>query len=155
MTDSAHQHLDRFVGTWTTEATHPQMPGVVVHGTATFEWLEGEHFLIQRARTDHEDFPDSIAIIGITGTDRVDPRNTGDAEARLRMSYFDSRGVSRVYDVGVDDTTLRFSRMASGFSQRFVGTLANNGDTLAGRWQLCEDDKNWRDDLEITYRRNV
>lgn len=153
MTDTAHHHLARFVGSWTTEATHPQMPGVVVHGTADFEWLEGEHFLIQRARTDHKDFPDSIAIIGITGTDRVDPKKTGDAEARLCMSYFDSRGVSRVYDVNVDADTLRFSRTAPELSQRFVGTLTDNGNTLAGRWQMCEDDKHWRDDLAITYRR--
>jgi hypothetical protein len=26
--------LDRLVGTWMTEATHPAMSGVVVHGTA-------------------------------------------------------------------------------------------------------------------------
>jgi hypothetical protein len=37
--------LNRLVGTWTTEATHPAMPGVVVHGTVVVEWLEGERFL--------------------------------------------------------------------------------------------------------------
>ncbi len=30
------------MGTWTTEGTHPAVPGVVVRGTATIEWLEGE-----------------------------------------------------------------------------------------------------------------
>ena len=37
------------VGDWTTEATHPMMPGVVVHGTMVAEWLEGERFLSLRA----------------------------------------------------------------------------------------------------------
>ena len=55
--------LNRLVGGWTTEATHPMMPGVVVRGTADVKWLEGERFLIVRARTDHPDFPDSISII--------------------------------------------------------------------------------------------
>jgi len=55
--------LDVLIGTWKSEATHPLFDSVVAGG-ATFEWLEGEHFLIQRARNDHELFPDSISIIG-------------------------------------------------------------------------------------------
>ena len=56
----------RLVGEWTTEATHPGVPGTVVHGTARVEWLEGQQFLILRSRSDHPDFPDSISIIGDT-----------------------------------------------------------------------------------------
>lgn len=48
--DPRRDPLKRLVGTWTTEATHPAMPGVVVHGTAVAEWLEGERLLILRAR---------------------------------------------------------------------------------------------------------
>ena len=40
------------------------MPGVVVHGTAVIEWLEGERFITHRARTDHPNFPDSLSVIG-------------------------------------------------------------------------------------------
>src|SRR5262245_44955107 len=92
--------LDRFVGSWTTEATHPAIPGLVVHGTVVVEWLEGERFLIHRARTDHRDFPDSISIIGFTDADRVEPgaRSTSGGK-QLTMHYFDSRGVFRVYQV--------------------------------------------------------
>jgi hypothetical protein len=149
--------LDRLVGTWTTEATHPAMPGVVVRGTAIIEWLEGEKFLIQRARNDHPDFPDSIAIIGYTEQDRVDPARAPEpspADQRpLTMHYFDSRGVFRVYDTRIDSQALRFQRMAPGFSQRFTGTLADGGDTIDGLWQMSEDDASWTDDLKITYRR--
>jgi hypothetical protein len=31
--------------------------------------------------------------------------------------------------------------------------LANGGETIDGRWQLCEDDVNWNNDLPVTYRR--
>lgn len=154
----ALEELRRLVGSWTTTATHPALPGVVVHGTAVVEWLEGERFLIHRARSDHPDFPDSISIIGITGHDRVErgQRNTDPAAADepcLCMHYFDSRGVSRLYRISVDDTGWRIWRDAPGFSQRFLGTFADSGETIAGSWEVCEDDASWTGDLQITYRR--
>jgi len=149
--------LNRLVGTWATTATHPACPGLVVHGTAEITWLEGERFLIQRARTDHADFPDSISIIGVIGRDRAgDARGLGSdlaTESRLSMSYFDSRGVSRIYEVSIDGGVWRLWRDAPGFSQRFTGTFAESGDTIAGRWQVCEDDVHWKGDVEIDYRR--
>ena len=69
------------------------------------------------------------------------------------MHYFDSRGVFRVYEVSIDDESWRLWRNAPGFSQRFTGTFADGGDAIVGRWQLCQDDVRWDDDLEITYRR--
>jgi hypothetical protein len=157
MTERPLEQLNRLVGTWTTEATHPALPGLIVHGIAVIEWLEGERFLIHRARIDHADFPDSISIIGITDRDRVENAPTDDpaaaTELRLAMHYFDSRGVFRVYDVSVDDQAWRLWRDAPGFSQRFTGTFADRGDTIAGHWQLCRDDITWNDDLQITYRR--
>jgi hypothetical protein len=148
--------LSRLLGTWTTEATHPAMPGVVVHGTVVVEWLEGEHFLIHRSRTDHPDFPNAISIIGASDQDRVDEHTraiAADSKQRLTMHYFDQRGVFRLYDASVDDKAWRFWRDSKGFSQRFVGTFADGGKTIRGVSQLCRDDEHWQDDLQITYRR--
>jgi hypothetical protein len=150
------QRLDRLVGSWTTEATHPAAPGVLVRGTADIEWLEGRRFLISRTRTDHPDFPDAISIIGFTDRDRVHgaPASSSTADgSRLSMHYFDSRGVSRVFDVSIDNQEWRFWRDAPGFSQRFTGTITDGGDTIVGRSQLCQDDIHWNDDLAVTYRR--
>jgi hypothetical protein len=149
-TEPTLQALNRLVGTWTTEATHPAFPGVVVHGTASIEWLEGERFLIHRARTDHPDFPDSISIVGFMDRDRAD---SAPSASQLTMHYFDSRGVFRVCAAAIDEVSWRIARDAPGFSQRFIGTFVDGGDTIAGRWQACEDDVHWADDLEITYRR--
>ena len=155
--EPALKALDKLVGTWTTEATHPAFPGAIVRGTVAVEWLEGERFLIHRARTDHPDFPDSISIIGSTERDRVDNEAGTDPPAAeeppLSMHYFDSRGVFRVYGVSIDDQSWRIWRNAPGFSQRFHGTVTDGGDTIVGRWQLCKDDVHWHDDLQITYRR--
>jgi hypothetical protein len=148
--------LSRLVGTWTTELSHPGSPGLDVHGTAAVEWLEGERFLVHRARTDHADFPDSISVIGATDRDRVDDASNDPVgtELSLSMHYFDSRGVFRVYEAGVDDEAWRLWRDAPGFSQRFTGRFVDGGDTIAGQWELCRDDVVWEPDLQITYRRN-
>jgi hypothetical protein len=150
--------FNRLIGTWTTESTHPAMPGVLVRGTAVFEWLEGERFLILRAHNDHADFPDSISVLGNTASDRVESGErvvAASAEAkRLHMHYYDSRGVFRDYEAGIDAIALRLQRLAPGFSQRFTGTFTDDGDTIDGIWQVCEDDRTWADDLKIIYRRS-
>src|SRR5207253_3501331 len=128
--------LDRLVGTWSTDATHPEVPGVVVHGTVVIEWLEGERFLIHRARTDHPDFPDSVSIIGFTERDRVDNRPDSDpavaSESPMSMHYFDSRGVFRVFDVSIDDEAWRLWRDAPRFSGRGPARSASRRASVAG-----------------------
>lgn len=143
--------LAHLLGRWTTEATHPMMPGVVVHGTADVEWLEGEQFLIIRSRTDHPDFPDAMSVIGDDAQDRADDKAENHPPA-LCMHYFDSRGVFRRYEVSADDKAWRWWRESPGFSQRFTGTYADGGNTIIGVSQLRQK-ADWEDDLKITYRR--
>src|ERR1043165_1079957 len=106
-------------------------------------------------RTDHADFPDALSVIGDDEQDRVDDAApTHDhGEPRLRMHYFDSRGVFRLYQVSADEHAWRFWRDSPGFSQRFTGTFSDDGDTIVGVSQLRQDDDRWTDDLKITYRR--
>jgi hypothetical protein len=145
--------LGRLIGNWTTEATHPAMPGVVVRGSVVAEWLEGNQFLIQRSRNEHPDFPDAISIIGVTDRDRVNAAPAHAAQTALTMHYFDSRGVFRVYQVAIDSSAWTIWREAPGFSQRFKGTFAADDSSIAGLWQLNEDGSHWNDDLRIDYRR--
>lgn len=147
--DETLRKLDRMVGRWTTDATHPAMPGVVVHGTLTVEWLEGDTFLIQRSTTDHPDFPHAIAILGFTGAETAGA--VKDA-ARLTMQYFDSRGVHRVYEAAVDAAGLRISIDAGGMAQRITYTFVGD-DRIEGRAKMREGDQTWRDDLAIDCRR--
>jgi hypothetical protein len=127
--------LNRLVGSWTVEATHPMTPSPV-SGRSTFEWLEGEHFLLQRSQLDHPDFPDSLWVVG-----------EGAAH------YFDSRGVRRVYESSLSDGVWRMSRDEPEFSQRFEGSFSEDGDTFSGLWQLSRDGETWDDDAEFVYRR--
>lgn len=133
----------RLTGEWTSEATHPAIPGIVVDGTASIEWLEGERFLIWRAREDHPDFPDSISILG-------------DTEG-LRWHYFDSRGVHRLFDLTVTGDGLEIGREVPASSEDFSQTLrivfADDDRTMTGLSRLSHDNETWNDDLAITYRR--
>jgi hypothetical protein len=130
------------IGEWTTEMTHPMVEDTVVRGRTTFEWLEGGLFLIQRAVNEHPDFPDSLSVIGVM-----------EGENDLSMQYFDSRGVHRVYAIGFDGRELTLERDAPGFAQRGSAKLSDDGSTLAGVWELNEDDHGYREDLAFTYRR--
>lgn len=132
--------FDPLVGEWVSEATHPMFPSTVVTGRMTYEWLEGDRFLVQRSSMDHPDFPDSISVIGF-------------AEDELVSHYFDSRGVFRIYRVAMEDRTLVIWRDAPGFSQRLEARLSEDGRTLGGTWQLSRDDETWGDDLAIKFTR--
>ena len=138
-----HPELDGFdalIGEWTTEATHRLFPSLVVHGESTFEWLEGGHFLIQRSRNEHPDFPDALAVFGAH-------------DGELLMHYYDSRGIYRVYETSMRDGVWRVSRDVPGFAQRLTGTLEDEGQTIVCVAELCEDGSTWVHDLALTYRR--
>ena len=130
------------IGEWMIEMTHRMLPNTVVRGRATYEWLEGGRFLIQHSVNEHPDIPDSLSVIGVM-----------EGENELSMQYFDSRGVHRVYSIRFDGTELTLERDAPGFAQRGGARLNEDGSSLAGVWQLNEDDQGYRDDLAFTYRR--
>ena len=130
----------RLIGRWTVEGAHPLLPGDVIRGQVTFEWLTGRQFVIQRSHYDHPDIPDAITIIDAAG-------------GQPSMHYFDRRGVSRVYAVSLDEDRWRFWRDDPGFGQRFTGVFSDDGDTITGQGEMCRDGSNWEPDLALTYRR--
>jgi len=134
------QPLDALVGEWTSEATHPALPGLVVAGRATVAWLEGERYLLQRTQFDHPDFPDALSVLGET-------------DEGLVCHYFDSRGVHRVYRLGLDDGVWRLWREEPGFNQRFAGTFEDGGNRIVGIWEFSPDGSDWKHDVEVTFVR--
>ena len=140
--ESGLQGWHRFIGRWETEGAHPMLPGEPIRGTSTFEWLDGQRFVIWRSHYDHSQIPDAITIIGVT-------------DGQLSMHYFDYRGVYRVYAVSLDQARWRYWRDAPApdFSQRFTGTFSDDGNTITGRGQLSQDGSTWEDDLALNYQR--
>jgi hypothetical protein len=138
--DLALDQLDALVGEWDTAATHPMIEGVV-SGRSTFEWLTGRRFLIHRSEIQPGQVPSAIWIVG-----------GDDTRGTWPMHYFDSRGVTRVYQMTFEGGLWKFWREHPGFSQRFTGSFEDGGRTIRGLSELNETGT-WKPDLAITYRR--
>jgi hypothetical protein len=82
----------------------------------------------------------------------VDTRGDA-ANGTYYQLYSDERGVCRVYEMTIGDGRWTLSRTGEPFAQRFTATISDDGDTMAGRWELAEDGMNFTTDFELTYRR--
>jgi len=120
------------IGEWKTTGTHPYLPGITLHGRSSFEWIEGGAFILWRSEMDDERFPKGTAILG-----------SDDATGEFFMIYFDSRKISRKYDVSIQENTLRWWRTTADFSQRFTWALADNDDSIVQRGEMCKDGSTW------------
>jgi hypothetical protein len=134
--------LGILVGTWTTVGTHALVPGTTFHGRTTFSWIEGGAFLAMHSQVDEPEIPSGIAIIG-----------SDDATGEYSMLYFDERGVSRRYETRLEGNEWRWWREAAEFSQRFVGTISTDRQTIVSRGEYSRNGGPWEPDLALTYRR--
>jgi len=130
------------IGNWNTTGTHGPSPETILHGRASFEWLEGGAFLLMRSEVDDPRFPSTIAIFG-----------SDDSEEEYFMLTFDERGVSRKYEVTLHDNTWRWWRNAPDFFQRYEGMIIDGGNTIIGKGELSKDGLSWEKDLDLTYKR--
>jgi hypothetical protein len=146
--DQAVSPLAAFIGEWRMEATFKDIPAIDAGASVVFEWLPGERFLIERWEVPVPEAPDGIAIIG------ADPGSHGN----YLQHYFDSRGVARVYKMSFGDGTWKLWRDSPDFSpldfsQRYVGTLSDDGTTISGAWEICRPGATWEHDFALTYTR--
>ena len=135
--------LEALVGEWTMEVV---MPGSedVLPGAMSVEWLDGGGYLIQRTTMEDPRFPRTIAAIG--------PDRSGEL---IVQHYFDSRGVARVYEITLENATLRLSRDDEDFAQRYTGRFSDDGSAVEGAWERTQDDGTWMHDFDLVYRRKT
>lgn len=139
--------LGRLVGTWELEPSiGGQSPG---KSSATFEWIEGGAFLLQRSMAEWTDPgwvksapKTSQAVIGFD-----------DTTMEITQLYADDRGVTRIYRGTLTEEQWLLERSAPGFHQRFIGEFRDDGRTIDGRWEVSPDGSNWELDFPIIYRR--
>lgn len=136
--------LRGLVGTW---GMTVDIPGAEnVRGQVVFEVL-GE-ILVQRITVPMPEAPDSCSVI-VTAED-----------GGYVQHYFDSRGVARLYAMTFDGHTWTLERTTPDFSpldfsQRFVGTLSDDGTTIDGEWRASNDGQQWQRDFGLTYTREA
>lgn len=137
------EDLELFVGQWRMTPSFATNASGAPHTLTTFEWLAGKRFLIQRWKVEHPDAPDGIAIIGFDM-----------AKTAYLQHYFDSRGVARVYEMGLADNVWTLQRIAEhpDFSQRFIGHIREGGRSIVGSWASSDDEgASWSPDFDLTY----
>jgi len=138
----AMERLSPLVGEWSMQTSlGPAL------GHASFEWALGGQYLLERTEVpDVPEAPDGLAIIG------VDPQGS------FLQHYYDSRGVTRLYSMTFEDGTWTLLRDKPDFtplefSQRYVGQLSPDADTIDGRWEVAEDGADWRLDFTLVFHR--
>jgi hypothetical protein len=113
----------------------------------SWEWLGQSDLLLQRWSVPIEEAPDGLAVIG-----------WDDERATYLQHYFDDRGVVRVYELSLVDGELTLKRTTPDyspldFSQRYVGTLADDHSRIEGAWYIAHDHVTWQKDFDLVYTR--
>jgi hypothetical protein len=138
--EQALRELEPLIGEWTLEAKWPN--GETWPGRATFEWLDSGAHLLQHGTLDHPQAPANVSVIGCDG-----------ANGTYYQLYSDERGVCRVFQMTIGNGELKLWRDGAPFSQRFIATLSDDGNTITGRWEIAEDGKNYRPDFDLSSRK--
>jgi hypothetical protein len=148
--DPAIRRLAALVGEWSMVPEFDEAPQADSGARVHFEWMPGNRFLLQRweiPALDPREMPASgIAVIG------ADPESPGN----FLQHYFDSRGVARVYKMSFREGVWKLWRDSPDFSpldfsQRYTGTLSDDGQTISGAWEICHDGTTWEHDFDLTY----
>jgi hypothetical protein len=92
--------LDRLLGTWDFTMHHSGMAEPVT-GRQRFERVLDGAYVLLNWTYDHPDFPDAMALLS--------PES---------MYYFDVRGITRLFDLQIDQTGWSMVRLDPEFSQR-------------------------------------
>jgi hypothetical protein len=138
------EQLQPLVGQWTIEPVFPgaEPPTPGDRGHTVFEWGPERAFLIQRWEVPIEGPPDGVAIFAFA-----------EQGGALVQHYFDSRGVVRRYETGIDAGIWSLRKLSAGFAQRFRGEFSTDGKTIEGVWEKADDGSTWEHDFELVYRR--
>jgi hypothetical protein len=134
--------LSDLAGEW--ELTVDLPGGEDVRGHVVFDVMRD--VLVQRTTVPVPEAPDSCCVVLRSG------------DGGFVQHYFDSRGVARLYEMTYDGRTWTLERTKPDmspldFCQRFVGTVSDDGSTIAGEWHSSADGQQWTRDFGLAYTR--
>ncbi len=104
------------------------------------DWLEGGAFLAMYMGNKPPHTPDALWLIS---RDESTPNYT--------VLYYDTRKVSRVYEMSFSEGIWKMWRNSPGFSQRFEAKCSDDNSTIMGRWEKSSDGSTWEHDFDVTY----
>ena len=127
--------LEPLIGQWTLRV--PEFSDD--EARVTFEWLESGAFLRIHSAPPPP-IPTAVQLI-----------SRDDATGTYTVLYYDSRGVSRVYQMTFEHPTWKIWRNAPGFDQRFTATLSPDARTIEATWEKSLDNATWQHDFNLIY----
>lgn len=133
------------IGKWKTEVSNASFlddQKEVIKGKASFKWFGDKSFVVLRSKTTTTKVvgpPKAVAVM-----------NLDDTNHQGSMIYYDERGVSRIYQMGIRGNTWKLRRTQTGFSQKFEGIISRDKKTIKAAW-FVKEKKTWRHDFDIVY----
>ncbi len=140
--EQALQRLEPLIGKWTLEAIGSDGQPWPGEAGTTFEWHDSGRHVVERSHVDMPEAPDGVCVIGCDA-----------ANGTYWQLYSDDRGVCRVYEMSIDESSWKLWRSGEPFAQRFTATFEDGGDTIRGRWEIAEDQEHFETDFDLIYRR--
>jgi hypothetical protein len=132
-------------GGWEMELSNASFlpsPSDTAKSPASVTWEQEGAFLVTHMGDKQQGTPTATWLIG---RDESAPTYT--------VLYFDARKVSRVYSMSFTDNEWRMWREAPGFSQRFVGIVSPDRNTITAHWEKSFDGTTWEHDFDVMYKR--
>lgn len=138
--------LDFFIGTWTVEIIHPHLRPAPIVGETRFEWLD-DSYVIQHTQIEQPEFPNSTIIYDWNAS-----------TDHYVQHYFDSRGVTRLYEMSFETGVWKLWREKPDFSpldffQRFNGQIDGTGNVIESSWEQSENGITWEHDFRLTFKK--
>jgi hypothetical protein len=118
---SALQRLDKLIGTW-------EISGGA-GGKVTYEWMEGEYFLLQHV--DLEQNGMRIMGVEIIGHER---KFGEEPSEHIKSRFYDNLGDTFDYVYELDSDTLTIWAGEKGSPAFYQGRFSDNGNVLSGTW---------------------
>ena len=134
--------LGFLIGDWLTIGRHPLVPRVALAGRTAFDWHHGGAFIMMRSEVDDPRFPDGVAIIG-----------SDDGAGSFALSYFDERGVSRLFALTIGAGEVTWRRDDPVLAQCVTVRALAGGDELISTGRMSKNGGDWTDDLSQHFRR--
>jgi len=145
------ERLAPLIGEWSMAIVMPgeERPAKLpdIGARVTFEWMEGQAFVLERWTVPIREAPDGLAVIG-----------WDEGRGTFLQHYFDQRGVARVYEMSLANGIWKLERTKPDFSpfdfsQRFTGTLTVESERIDGTWEIANDHETWTKDFDLIYTR--
>jgi hypothetical protein len=139
------EHLKILVGDWDMELSNASFlprSSDAVKGHASFEWLQDGAFLIMYMGNKPPGAPDAMWLI-----------SRDESTSNYTVLYYDTRKVSRVYEMSFSDGAWKIWRNSPGYSQRFEGKVSDDGNIITAYWEKSSDGSTWGHDFDVTYTR--